>query len=43
MYQSNTTRFVGVFNLNSYAMDFVLDFDEDHNAEITNIMIGGFI
>jgi alpha-glucosidase len=43
MYQSVNTEYVGVFNLNSYATDYVIDYNAGVNTAITNIMIGGMI
>jgi hypothetical protein len=43
MYQSVNTEYVGVFNLNSYATDYVIDYNGGVGTSITNIMIGGMI
>ena len=43
VYQSNSTDWVGVFDLNSYATDYVLYFNNGTNTQITKIVIGGMI
>jgi len=42
-YQHPNTKYYGVFNLNSYAQDFILYFNNGTGTTITNIMIGGVI
>lgn len=43
VYQEPHQNYIGVFNLNAYAQDFVLYFNEGVGTTITNIMIGGII
>jgi hypothetical protein len=42
-YQSVTTDWVGVFDLNSYATDYLLKFNDGTNTQITKVQIGGMI
>lgn len=43
LYQEPGTNYIGVFNLNPYAQDYILYFNQGVNTTITNIMIGGII
>ena len=43
MYQSHTSDWMGVFDLNSYATDYILYFNGGVNTQITKIVIGGMI
>jgi len=43
VFQSTNTQFFGVFDLSSYAMDYILDFNAGVKTQITNIKIGGMM
>ena len=43
MYQTKVPTFFSVFDLNSYATDYILDFNGGTNTSITKISIGGSI
>lgn len=43
VYQHPSTKWVGVFDLNSYATDYLLKFNGGTNTQITKVSIGGTI
>jgi alpha-glucosidase len=42
-YQSNSLKWVAVFNNNPYATDFIVSTNNGTDSQITTIMIGGMI
>ena len=42
-YQTPNKKFMGVFNMNTHAMDYILNFNGGTDTEMTNVMVGGFL